>query len=312
MAHDRKFRFGMQLATAGSADEWTALARKVEDLGYSTLFVPDHFEDQLAPAPALQAAASATTTLNVGALVYDNDYRHPVVLAKEAASLDILTGGRFELGLGAGWMRTDYDYAGMPFDANGVRVDRMEEGLAVLKGLFADEPFSFSGDHYTITNMNGLPKPTTKPGPPILIGGGGKRVLTIAAQQADIVGINPAIKGGQVDGQAAMDATAEATDRKLAWVKEAAGDRFDDLELNVLSLATLVTDDQTGTAEMMAGLFGLDTNGVLEVPHAIIGSVEQMIEQLQARRERWGFSYVVVQGDALDSFAPVVAALAGT
>ena len=312
MAHDRKFRFGMQLATAGSADEWTALARKVEDLGYSTLFVPDHFEDQLAPAPALQAAASATTTLNVGALVYDNDYRHPVVLAKEAASLDILTGGRFELGLGAGWMRTDYDYAGMPFDANGVRVDRLEEGLAVLKGLFADEPFSFSGDHYTITNMNGLPKPTTKPGPPILIGGGGKRVLTIAAQQADIVGINPAIKGGQVDGQAAMDATAEATDRKLAWVKEAAGDRFDDLELNVLSLATLVTDDQTGTAEMMAGLFGLDTNGVLEVPHAIIGSVEQMIEQLQARRERWGFSYVVVQGDALDSFAPVVAALAGT
>src|SRR3954463_13540691 len=152
MSHSRKFRFGIQLSTAPTAQDWAALARKAEDLGYSTLFMPDHFGDQLAPVPALMAAADATRTLNVGALVFDNDYKHPLVLAKEIATIDILSGGRVELGIGAGWMATDYEQSGIPYDRPGVRVDRMVEGIAVIKGMFADGPFSFAGEHYTITD----------------------------------------------------------------------------------------------------------------------------------------------------------------
>src|SRR4051794_18741970 len=147
MAHPRKFRFGIQLHSATSGAEWADLARKAEDLGYSTLFMPDHFGDQLAPVPALMAAADATRTLNVGALVFDNDYKHPLVLAKEIATIDILSGGRVELGIGAGWMATDYEQSGIPYDRPGVRVDRMVEGIAVIKGMFADGPFSFAGEH---------------------------------------------------------------------------------------------------------------------------------------------------------------------
>lgn len=315
MAHDRRFRFGVQLHRADSAEGWTSLARRAEELGYSTLFLPDHFEDQLAPVPAMMAAAAATTELRVGTLVFDNDYKHPVVLAKECATLDLLTDGRFELGLGAGWMRTDYDRSGMPFDANGVRVDRMAEGLAVLKGLFADGAFSFDGEHYTITELDGLPKPRTRPHPPLLIGGGGRRMLGIAAREADIVGINAAIPGGAVDEQAVADATAEATDRKSAWVKEAAGDRYPDLEINCLSLATMIVataEEQLQVAEGMAGMFGLPADEVLQGPHTIIGTVDQAVELLEARRQRWDMSYVVVQGDAMEAFAPVVARLAGT
>jgi probable F420-dependent oxidoreductase len=311
MAHPRRFRFGVQAHTAGNAEEWAALARKVEDLGYSTLFVPDHFGDQLAPMPALTAAADATTELRVGALVFDNDYRHPVVLAKEAATLDILSGGRLELGLGAGWMITDYEQAGLPYDPPGVRVDRMVEGLAVLKGMFAEGAFSYEGEHYTITGLDGLPKPLTKPHPPILIGGGGKRVLSIAAREADIVGINPNLKSGAVDAESASDAVASAVERKIGWVKEAAGDRFDDLELNCLVFFTIVTDDRTGMAERLAPAFGIDPAEVPDIPHAFLGSVEEICEDLERRRERWGLSYFVVQADGLDALAPVVAKMAG-
>ena len=312
MAHPRKFRFGIQLHTATSGAEWAALARKAEDLGYSTLFMPDHFGEQLAPVPALMAAADATTTLNVGALVFDNDYKHPLVLAKEIATMDILSGGRVELGLGAGWMATDYEQSGIPYDRPGVRVDRMVEGIAVMKGMFADGPFSFAGEHYTITDHDALPKPVTRPHPPILIGGGGKRVLGIAAREADIVGINPNLRAGEVGPDAASDATAAATDRKVEWVREAAGDRFDDLELNALVLACIESDDRQGTAEMMAGVFGITPDEMLEVPHALMGTIDEMAADLEARRERWGFSYHVVQQDAMETLAPVVARLAGT
>ncbi len=190
------------------------------------------------------AAADATTELHVGALVFDNDYKHPVVLAKEAATLDILSGGRFELGLGAGWMTTDYEQSGIPLDPPKVRVDRMVEGIAVMKGMFADGPFSYAGEHYTIDGLDGRPKPLTRPHPPILIGGGGKRVLSIAAREADIVGINPNMRSGEVGVDAAADAVASAFDRKIQWVKQAAGDRFDDIELNCLTFFTKVTDDR--------------------------------------------------------------------
>jgi probable F420-dependent oxidoreductase len=312
MAHARTFRFGIQLSEAESHGDWVALAKQAEDLGYSTLMMPDHFGPQLAPFPALTAAAVATTDLRVGALVMCNDYRHPVVHAKEVATLDILSSGRLEWGIGAGWMTTDYEQSGIAHDPAGVRISRMEEAITVMKQLFADGTANFDGEHYDITGLHGLPKPLQKPHPPLLIGGGGKRVLTIAGREADIVGIAPAATTGKADPEAARDAAAERTDQKIEWVKAAAGDRFDDLELNALVFATIVTDDRAGMAEMVGAGFGLSADAVLEIPHALIGSVDEICADLEARRERWGISYVTLQGPVLEAAAPIVARLAGT
>lgn len=311
MPHPRRFRFGVQLSTAASGEEWAALARKVEDLGYDVLHLPDHFGDQLAPVPAMMAAAAATTTLKVGTLVFDNDYKHPVVLAKEMATIDRLSGGRVEVGLGAGWMRSDYEQSGIPYDPPATRVDRFEEGLTVLKGLLAPGPFSFAGEHYTVTELEGLPRPVQTP-PPIIVGGGLRRMLTIAGREADIVGINPTIPNGAVDADAARSGTAELTDQKLEWVRAGAGDRYDDLEINLLTFGCFVTDDRTALADQFAPLFGLTPAQLLEFPHVLAGTVEEICDDLIARRERWDASYIVVQTDALDAMAPVVARLAGT
>lgn len=311
MPHPRRFRFGVQLSSAASGEEWAALARKVEDLGYDVLHLPDHFGDQLAPVPAMMAAAAATTTLKVGTLVFDNDYKHPVVLAKEMATIDRLSGGRVEIGLGAGWMRSDYEQSGISYDPPATRVDRFEEGLAVLKGLLAPGPFSFAGEHYTITEMEGLPRPLQSP-PPIIVGGGLPRMLKIAGREADIVGINPTIPNGEVDADAARSGTAELTDQKLEWVRDGAGDRYDDLEINLLTFGCFVTDDRAALAEQFAPLFGLTPAQLLEFPHVLAGTVEEICDDLIARRERWDASYIVVQTDALDAMAPVVARLAGT
>lgn len=311
MSHPRPFRFGIQLSSAADGPGWAARARQAEDLGYATLFMPDHFGDQLSPTVALQAAADATTTLRVGSLVYDNDYRHPVVLAKDCATLDLLSGGRLELGLGAGWMTSDYVQSGIPMDEPKVRVDRMIEAVAVLKGAFSDSSVTFHGEHYTISGYDARPKPVQKPHPPLLIGGGLKRVLSFAGREAQIVGINPTIPNGTADQDAARTGTAAETDKKVAWVREAAGDRYADIEMNSLHFATIVTDDRAGTIEMMAPLFGLSPEDVADYPHALIGTVDEICADLEARRERWDFSYVVVQEDSFEAFAPVVARLAG-
>jgi probable F420-dependent oxidoreductase len=286
MPHPRTFRFGVQAPSAPSAQAWTELARKAEDLGYSTLLLPDHFGDQLAPVPAMQAAADATTDLRVGCLVFDNDYKHPVVLAKEVATIDVLSGGRVELGIGAGWLSSDYEQSGIQHDRAGVRIDRMEEGIAVLKGLFAEGAYSFVGDHYTITGLDGRPKPLQRPHPPFLIGGGAKRVLTIAGREADIVGVNPSIASGRVDAAASLSGAAEATDQKLEWVKAGAGDRYDELEINMLIFAAILTDDKQGTTENMAPLFSLDPAGLDAYPHVWIGSAESICADLEQRRRR--------------------------
>ncbi|MEZ5179190.1 MAG: TIGR03621 family F420-dependent LLM class oxidoreductase [Acidimicrobiales bacterium] len=310
MAHPRPFRFGIQLHSAASGEEWAEVARKVEDHGFDSLLLPDHFGDQLAPVPAMMAAAAATTTLKVGCLVFDNDYKHPVVLAKELATIDRLSGGRVEVGLGAGWMLTDYEQAGMSYDAGKVRVDRFEEGLTIIKGLLGPDPVDFEGEHYTIRGLNGLPKPV-QARPPILVGGGLKRMLTIAGREADIVGINPTMPNGAADADAARTGTAEQTDEKLGWVKAAAGDRYDDVEINLLSLGCFLTDDRAELAGNLAPLFGLTPAELLEFPHALIGTTEEIVDVIQARRERWDASYIVVQSDALEAMAPVVAQLAG-
>lgn len=299
-------------AKAASSSEWTETAKKAEDLGYSALLMPDHFGDQLAPVAALSTAAAVTTTLRVGTLVFANDFRHPSVLAKETATLDLLSDGRLEVGVGAGWMTDDYATTGIPHDRPGLRIDRMIESIKVLRGLWGEGPFSFEGEHYTITEMNGLPVPVQAGGPPIIVGGGGKRVLSTAARMADIVGVNPNVGEGKIGPEAVASMSADATEEKLGWVRDAAGDRFDDLEISILKFVTIVTDARDAVAEKVGGGMGMDAPTILASPHTLIGSAEQIADELTEQRERWQGSYVTVQSDALESFAPIVAALAGT
>jgi probable F420-dependent oxidoreductase len=312
MTHPRPFRFGVMASRARSATEWIETVRKVEDLGYSSLLMPDHFGDQLSPIPALATAAAVTDRLRIGTLVLANDFRHPAVLAKEAATLDLLSEGRLELGLGAGWMTEDYAWTGIPNDRAGIRIDRMIEGVEVLRGLWGDGAFSFAGEHYTITEMNGLPKPIQQGGPPIIVGGGSKRVLSTAARLADIVGVNPSVGEGKFGAEAFASMSADATEQKLGWVRDGAGDRFDDIEISILKFVTIVTDDRDTVAGKVGGAMGMDAATLLASPHTIVGSAEQIVDELTEQRERWQGSYVTVQSDAYEAFAPVVAALAGT
>lgn len=311
MTPQRPFRFGVQASTAADAASWAALARKVESLGYSTLTMPDHFDDQLAPVPALMAAADATEKLRVGALVWDNDYKHPVVLAKELATIDMLSGGRLEIGIGAGWMATDYEQSGIPYDSPKVRVDRFEEGLAVIKGAMSGEAFSYAGEHYAVTDFTGAPRPVQAPYPPILIGGGGKRVLSIAAREADIVGINGTMTEGVVGPESIATMTAEAVDEKVKIVHAAAGRRIAEIEFNVRAFMVRITDERQAVMEQIAGFVQVDPSFVEESPFALIGTAAQIVDDLLRRRQRWGFSYVIVGAEDVESFAPVVTELTG-
>ena len=306
----RGFRFGVQVSKETTAKGWAELARRTEAAGYEVLTMPDHFTDQLAPIPALMAAASATTSLRVGALVFDNDYKHPVILAKELATIDLLSEGRLEIGLGAGWMISDYEEAGIPYDSPKVRIDRFIEGVAVIRGAMAEGSFSFSGDHYTITNYNGQPKPLQSR-PPLLIGGGGKRVLSYAAREADIIGINGTMTAGVVGPEALATMTAESVDEKVAIVAAAGAHRLNDIEMNIRTFFVKVTNDRTATVEGISSMFGVSKEMIDASPFALIGSVEECIEQLLERRERWGFSYTIVGAENIDECAPIVAALRG-
>jgi len=307
----KPFRFGVQIAQCESGSAWRDKARKLEDLGYSTLFMPDHFGQELAPLPAIAMAAAHTTTLKIGALVFDNDYKHPAILAKECATIDLLCDGRLELGIGAGWMKTDYDALGLDYDPPAVRVDRFEEALHVIKQCFTGEKFSFAGEHYRITDYASYPKPAQSH-LPILVGGGGKRVLSIAAREADIIGINPNLRAGEVGPDATADALQEQTDRKIGWVREAAGDRRGDIEIQMRFFVAKVTDDRMRLAEALAPAFGVSPEEALESGAALVGSESEIIEQLHRRRERWDLSCVVVGDDNVDEFAPIVAKLTGT
>lgn len=311
MSKNHKFRFGVQTSQAPSREAWIEKARKIEDLGFSSLFLPDHFGEQLSPIPALMSAADATTRLRVGSLVLDNDFKHPVVLAKEAASLDLLSGGRLELGVGAGWMKSDYDRSGIPFDTPAVRVDRLEESVRILKGLLAGEHVQFSGKHYQV-DMIGKPQPAQQPRPPLLIGGGGKRVLQFAAREADIIGINFKLAEGVVNPAALATGTGEATARKMRWIESAAGDRYEQIELSSLVFAAIVTNDREKMAEQIAPRFGVKPSELSDAPHVLLGSVEQIVDDLQMRREKYGLSYTIISGDGFEPLAPVVKKLAGT
>ncbi len=306
----RPFRFGLTLAGFDHGHDWAETARRVEDLGYATMLVPDHLGDQLAPLPAVAVAAAATTSLRVGTFVLDNDYRHPVLLAKEAATVDVLSGGRLEIGLGAGWRKEEYDAAGIPFDRGAVRIERLEESVAVLKGLWSGEPFSFSGRHYQVTELEGRPVPLQPGGPPLFLGGGGPRLLALAGREASTAGIAPRARpDGTLDP---ADISPGAAAGKVDRLRAAAGDRFEALEINALALVAEIVDDRRRRAEELSGRWALAPDDFLASPHVLLGTTSEVVDDLLARREELGVSYVTVPEPALDAFAPVVARLAGT
>lgn len=315
MSKQHLFRFGVNAIGSASGAEWRTTARKVEDLGYSVLSVQDHLWTQLAPLTSLITAAEVTNKLRLGSLVFGNDFRHPVILAREAATIDLLSEGRLELGIGTGYAREDYESTGIPFDPAGVRVSRFEEAVQIIKRLFGDEPVTFQGNHYNITSLNAIPKPIQKPHPPILIGGGGPRMLSIAAREADIVSVNA--KSGKEGDIDLRSITAQATDQKIEWIKKTAGERFDALELNIHVLAIIITNDRQAAVEKIASDWKLDMEKIsipelLESPYLLLGSKDEMIEELQRRRERYGVSYYSIFGEQyIDTLAPIVAHLDG-
>lgn len=311
MTQPRPFRFSVQEHRAHSARQWRERAQAVETMGYTTFFLPDHFNDQLGPIAALMAAADATTALRIGSLVFDNDYRHPVVLAKEAATLDLLSDGRLDLGIGAGWMVADYEQSGIPYDSAGTRIERMEEALQIIKKCFTGQTFSFSGKHYSINGFEGSPLPVQKPHPRLLLGGGGRRMLHLAAREADIVHVNYNLNEGRINPKLVQTGMAAATDQKLAWIREAAGDRVDSIELGYTVFFANVTDDRESMASALAPSIGFETADVLEMPHFLIGTIDQIVEDLKSRRERYGFSDVIFPGEAAEQLSPVVERLAG-
>jgi probable F420-dependent oxidoreductase len=304
------FRFGAKATRAASATEWTDLAKQAEDLGYASFQIDDHFGNQLAPVPAIMAAAAATSTILVGPHVAGIDFRNPVLFAKEAATIDLLSDGRMLLGLGAGWSKDDYAIAGIEQASASVRIERLGEAVQIMRGLWGEGAFSFSGQHFQVAEVDARPKPISSI--PILIGGGGKKLLTLAAQSADIVGINPTIVARSINPRSMATAAADVVDEKIAWVEEAAGDRFGEIELQLQLFKTQVTDDPGPVIDGLAKAFGLPPEVVATAPFFQIGSVAQIKENLIAMRERWGISYIVCQNDGTQALAPIVAELAGT
>jgi probable F420-dependent oxidoreductase len=313
----KPFRFGVQLSSV-PGDVFAERVRRIEALGYSSVFWPDHFGGQLEPVAALAAAAAVTTRLRVGSLVYGVDYRHPVVLAKAAATIQLLSGGRHELGLGAGWMQSDYDQAGMVYDKPSLRIERLEEALTILRSMWTQPKTSFRGRHYQVTEVPAAVEPAPAKPPAVLVGGGGRKVLGVAGRHADIVGINPAIPEGRVLPTTIHDLAPERVREKIGWVREAAeaaGRDFAALELQSLVFVTAVTDDPKPVREAVAKQTGMSPEDVAACAGFLTGPAAEIRDRLEQRREETGLSYVVIQGGdpaTLERFAEgVVTPLAG-
>jgi probable F420-dependent oxidoreductase len=318
----RPFRFLGYATSDEDVDGRTLMeqARRAESMGYSAVVLPDHLVDQPAPVPVLATVAAATEGLRIGTFVFNNDLRHPAVLAQDLATLDRLSDGRLEIGIGAGWNRPEYDAIGLPFDPVGTRVSRLAEAIAVMKGSFADGPFTFQGRYYSIIDRDGRPKPVQRPHPPFLIGGGGRRLLTLAAREAQIVGLAPRyLPGDQAEPRRdPRSITIAASEEKLAWIREAAGARFDDLEINAYpsTAPIVVTDHARAEAAKVIDRQKASTGveltieELLESPHIFIGSIDGLVEKFRSLRDRLGISSFMV-GD-IDELAPVVERLAGT
>jgi probable F420-dependent oxidoreductase len=302
----------------GDPAAWREQVRRIEDLGFATMSVGDHVSRGwvLEPVTAMTVAAEATTQLRVLSLALANDYRHPVLLHKALATLDVFSGGRVEIGIGAGWMASDYEAAGIPMDRPGVRIDRLAEALDVLTGLFADEPLDHPGTHYQV-HLDGLPKPAQRPRPPLLVGGGGRRMLGLAARVADIVGVHCSLPSGVQDAESVADLAADRVAEKVGWVREAAaaaGRDPDDVELQFSVYHAQVSRPghaPAPNASSFAALMAAAPEVLAGSPAVLVGDLERCVDLLQERRERYGFSYLNLGAD-LDSLAPLVARLAGT
>ncbi|QBD81674.1 TIGR03621 family F420-dependent LLM class oxidoreductase [Ktedonosporobacter rubrisoli] len=309
------FRFGIfSHNTSPSPERLRSQARLAEDLGYSTFLVPDHLGDQFAPALALLQAAQATTTLHIGSFVFANDFRHPLLLAKEAATLDAFSNGRFEFGLGAGWMRSEYEQIGLSFEAPSVRIERMGEALRLIKDFFTRDELSFSGSYYTVKALPCLPRVVQAPHPPIYVGGSGKRMLTLAAQEATCVGLIPRVRyarrGGHMnDVLDVEDASAAATKQKLGWIREAAGARFDELELNIVLMDVRITEHKQQALQEYMERYALSEEELEKCSFLLIGDKEEVIDKVKFIREEYGVTYFVAWEEHIQQLAPVVAQL---
>jgi probable F420-dependent oxidoreductase len=298
-----KFRFGVNCTTT-SGTEWLDAARKAEALGFDTFIAQDHFGAQLAPLPALAAAAMVTTRLRLATLVLDNDFRHPALVAREVATLDVLSGGRAELGLGAGWLESDYHRTGIRLDPPSVRVARLQEAAQLSKALLAGEtPVTFDGEHYRIRDLETLPRPIQKPRPPIMVGGRLRRTLSVAAREADIVSIS------LLDRPSADMPSPPSFAQKLEWVRSAAGSRFAALELHVNASVVSLTDRPGAAVESFAARTGMSVEAALASPGTLVGSVGAILEKLHAARQQFGLSYWVVHARSMDDLARVIARL---
>ena len=304
------FRFSASLGGLDTAD-LVVNAQRAEELGYDTVSLPDHFTDQPAPRIALTAAAMATTTLRVLPLVLANDYREPLVLAKELASIDALSGGRLDFGIGAGWMITDYEQAGIKYDSAGTRIRRLSDSVDILRALLAGDEVHVDSEFYSVNGSLSAPLPVQAGGIPLMLAGGKQKMLTLAGAKADIVGFNPGLTAGVIDERAGRTATAQKTDEKLTWIRDGAGSRFDSIRLQTRIHLTMITPDRDKVAAELAPLLGLTTDEALESPHALVGTTQQCIDEIQQWRDRWGISFLSINGQDMEAFAPVVEALAG-
>jgi probable F420-dependent oxidoreductase len=312
------FRFGVQLSSL-PAESWREQVRAIESLGYATLFVPDHFSPALwDPTTMLGGVSAVTETLKVGTLVYGIDYRHPVIYARQAATLQLMSNGRHEFGLGAGWMVEDYEWAGLEYERPSVRIKRLDEALTIIRSMWSNETTTFSGEHYQVTDVPLNLEVDSAAPPQILIGGGGRKLLTVAGKHADIVGINPMLPEGRITPEAALDLAPERMVEKLGWLRAAAEDAgrdFNDIELNGLVFMAAVTDDPKPAYEMIAGNFGLSLEQIVDSPLLLVGSPAELVDKLEQRREQTGVSYLVIQGDDMAQLAlfaeHVVAPLTG-
>ncbi|MGI9596367.1 MAG: TIGR03621 family F420-dependent LLM class oxidoreductase, partial [Acidimicrobiales bacterium] len=319
------FRFGVQAYAADSADQWKELARSAEDLGFSCLSVADHYfgpgaamtaashpAQNLAAIPAMTMAAAVTDSILIGSRVMCIDYHQPVVLAKSLATIDLLSDGRLEAGLGAGWITSEYEAMGIPMDRAGVRIDRLIEYVGLIRAFFAGQDLDIDGAHVSVKDMAAIPAAVQDGGPKIMIGGGSPRVLRAAGALADIVSINFDNSAGKIGAHGLGSGTPAGTADKVGWIRDGAGDRFDDVELAIGAYFTTVTDDGAATREKMGAGFGMSGDDLAAYPHALVGSVDEICETLQQRRQDYGISYVTVGATAMKDFAPVVDRLTGT
>lgn len=306
-SQQRPFSFAAMMRNAESGAEFLDRARQIEQYGYTTVAMVDHFNPTYSPTPGLTAVAVAAPSLRVLATVYDNDFRNPVLLAKEIATMDQISGGRVDFGLGAGWHKVDYDQSGIQYDRPGVRISRMEEALKVFKGAWSGEEFNFEGEHYSVKNHTGYPLPAQQPHPPIYIGGGGQRILGIAGREANIIGVH--VRFGPDGALDSADTIRAEMEKKIGWIKDGAGDRFDDIELALLVFAARVVDsddDKRAEIQSIADANEMPFEAVDASPYFLVGSEDELVEQIQGLRNTFGISHFTVTPGDVDGFASVV------